>query len=60
MREFDVLNGLLDGIDVSEIARRMNLSPKTVANYQTGIRQKLGAPGPLDLLAYARRHGLRP
>jgi len=30
-----------------------------VANYQTTIRQKLGVGNAVDLLRYARRHGLR-
>ncbi|CAD5367001.1 LuxR family transcriptional regulator [Rubrivivax sp. A210] len=58
-REFDVLNALLDGDSVEAIAHRLRLSPKTVANYQTSIRQKLGVATAVELLQYARHHGLR-
>lgn len=58
-REFDVLNALLDGTSLEMIARTLCVSQKTVANYQTTIRQKLGVGNAVDLLRYARRHGLR-
>ena len=41
-----------------EIARAMQLSPKTVLNYCTLIRQKLGADNDFKLLHLAARHGL--
>ena len=37
-RELEVLQLLLQGCAVDEIGRRMALSHKTVANYQTAIR----------------------
>lgn len=57
-REFDVLQALLEGAGVEDISRRLNLSPKTVANYQTLVRQKLGVSNAVELLRYAREHGL--
>jgi DNA-binding CsgD family transcriptional regulator len=36
----------------------MHLSPKTVSNYQTLVRQKLGVTTAVELLRYAREHGL--
>jgi len=57
-REFDVLQALLDGASVEDISRRLHLSPKTVANYQTLVRQKLGVANAVELLRYAREHGL--
>ena len=58
-REFDVLNALLDGDLLDDIARRLCLSQKTIANYQTAIRQKLGVANAIELMRYARQHGLR-
>ena len=40
------------------IAQTLRLSLKTVANYQTHIRQTLQVGGALDLLRYGREHGL--
>jgi DNA-binding NarL/FixJ family response regulator len=57
-REFDVLRALIEGAGVEEISRRLRLSPKTVANYQTLLRQKLGVSTAVELLHYAREHGL--
>lgn len=57
-REFDILQGLIAGRGVEDIARTLNLSVKTVANYQTLIRQKLGVGNAVELLRYAREHGL--
>lgn len=58
VREIDVLNRLLAGRSAGEIARGMCLSPKTVANYQSAIRRKLGVHNDVELLRYARLHGL--
>ena len=57
-REFDVLQALLQGSGVDEISARLNLSRKTVANYQTLVRQKLGVANAVELMRYAREHGL--
>lgn len=58
-REFDVLQSLLDGHSLEIIAQRMCLSQKTVANYQTSIRQKLGVTTSIELVHWADRHDLR-
>lgn len=57
-REFDILQQLVAGRGVDEIAQGLRLSAKTVSNYQTQIRQKLGVGGAVELLHYAREHGL--
>jgi DNA-binding NarL/FixJ family response regulator len=57
-REFEVLQLLLEGRSLDDIGRRLSLSSKTVANYQTLIRQKLGVSTPIELLRYAQLHGL--
>lgn len=57
-REFDILQQLCAGRSVEDIAHGLRLSAKTVANYQTQIRQKLGVASGVELLHYAREHGL--
>jgi DNA-binding NarL/FixJ family response regulator len=59
-REFEVFQLLVQGCSLEEIGRRLQLSVKTVANYQTLVRQKLGAATAMELLHVARRHGLTP
>lgn len=57
-REAEVLRHLLAGLGVEAIARQMGLSEKTISNYQTLVRQKLGVGSAHELLRYAREHGL--
>jgi DNA-binding NarL/FixJ family response regulator len=57
-REFEVLHGLVKGLTAEEIATRLSLSPKTVANHQSSIRAKLGVHNGVALLRYAQTHGL--
>lgn len=57
-REFDIFRRLAQGVPVEAIAETLCLSAKTVANYQSAIRQKLGVESAMDLLRLARRHGL--
>lgn len=57
-REFDILLALLAGRSVEEIAQTLRLSLKTIANYQTHIRQVLEVASPIELLRYGREHGL--
>jgi DNA-binding NarL/FixJ family response regulator len=57
-REFEVMRLLASGETVSAIAAKLGLSYKTVANYQSAIRQKLGAQTPAQLLRIAARFGV--
>lgn len=57
-REFEVLRMLVQGESASDIANSMHLSPKTVLNYLSLIRQKLDADSDFKLLHLAARHGL--
>lgn len=59
-REFEIMRLLVIGDSVAAIAEKLNLSYKTVANYQSAIRQKLGAETPAQLLRIAERGGLVP
>ena len=57
-RAFEVLRGLAQGQTVDQIAEQLHLSPKTVSNHQTQIRQRLGLGTAVDLLRYAQAHRL--
>lgn len=57
-REFEVLRLLVHGESAGGIADSMHLSPKTVLNYLSLIRQKLDADSDFKLLHLAARHGL--
>ena len=57
-RELEVLRMLIQGYGVEEIGERLGLSPKTAANHQSSIKQKLGADSALQLILIAQQFGL--
>jgi DNA-binding NarL/FixJ family response regulator len=57
-REFQIFHMLVAGQRVSDIARTLNLSEKTVSTHKTRIQQKTGAASTAALVRYAVRHGL--
>jgi two-component system invasion response regulator UvrY len=57
-RELEVLRMLTQGYGVEEIGERLGLSPKTAANHQSSIKQKLGAHSALQLILIAQQFGL--
>jgi len=57
-REIEVLRQLVRGATLVDVAASMNLSEKTVANYQTLIRQKLGVRNAAQLVRAAARLGV--
>ncbi|KAF1688259.1 response regulator [Pseudoxanthomonas taiwanensis] len=57
-REAEVLRLFGSGLTVTEIARRLNRSVKTVSHQKMGAMAKLGLRSDLELYAYAREHGL--
>jgi DNA-binding NarL/FixJ family response regulator len=57
-RELEVLRMLTQGYGVEEIGERLGLSPKTAANHQSSIKQKLGANSALQLILIAQQFGL--
>jgi two-component system, NarL family, invasion response regulator UvrY len=59
-REFEVLRLLAQGHSVRDIAQTLGLNPKTVANHQSAIKQKLGADTAVQLLRIAGSLGLSP
>lgn len=59
-REFEVLELLLQGCTLDDIARKLYINQKTVANHQSTIKQKLGASTSAQLVRTAMRLGLVP
>ena len=57
-REFEVLQLLVDGIPMTDIANRLNLSVKTVSTHKTNLMQKMGLQNQNELIRYAIKHGL--
>ena len=57
-REFEVLRMLLDERTTEEIANSLHLSPKTVANLHSMIKDKLGVGSDIELVRLALRQGI--
>jgi DNA-binding NarL/FixJ family response regulator len=57
-REFQVLQSLVAGSTVSEIAKALSLSVKTVSTHKARLMEKVGVDNSADLFRYALRHGL--
>lgn len=57
-REMEVLLMLADGLRVADIARAINLSPKTVATYKYRIYEKLNTRSDVDMTRMAVRYGI--
>jgi len=57
-REFEIFCLLAEGLDINEIAARVSLSYKTVANYSTQVKNKLAVNTVAELAHLAIRHGL--
>lgn len=52
-RELEVLCRLANGRTISDIARELSLSVKTVSTYRSRMQQKLGLQSTSDLIRYA-------
>jgi DNA-binding NarL/FixJ family response regulator len=57
-REFEIFRLLAEGLDIDAIASTLNISSKTVSNYQTMIKQKLNIHTPIELIRYAIKVGV--
>lgn len=57
-REFEIFRLLVEGKVAENIAKQLRISQKTVANYQTILKQKLGVSGPIELVRLAIKHGV--
>jgi len=52
-REFEIFKMIASGKTIKNIASDMNISQKTVANYQTSIKQKLAIDNPIEFYKLA-------
>jgi DNA-binding NarL/FixJ family response regulator len=57
-REFEIFCLLAEGLNTSEIAKRLSLSYKTVANYSTQIKSKLNVNTVADIARLAIRYNI--
>lgn len=57
-REFQIFCKFAEGKNANEIADDLSLSVKTVANYQTQIKEKLGITSTAELVKLAITHGI--
>ena len=57
-REFEVLQLLVAGVSMTDIATQLNLSVKTVSTHKTNLMQKMGLQNQSELIRYAIKHGL--
>jgi DNA-binding NarL/FixJ family response regulator len=58
VREREIFDMLISGRKISDIARRLNLSIKTVSTHKTNLMQKMDATTAVDLVRYALRNQL--
>lgn len=59
-RQKEVFLLVCDGYDTQEIASRLNLSRKTVANYRLAVMDALEVENVMEMRLYAEEHGLLP
>ena len=57
-REFMIFRRIAAGDGLTEIARQLNLSIKTVSTYKTRVLQKMNLSNVADLIRYGLKHGL--
>jgi DNA-binding NarL/FixJ family response regulator len=57
-REFQIMQLLVEGQPVGDIAAALHLSPKTVSTYKLRLMQKLNIDSMAGLVHYAVEHGL--
>ena len=57
-REFQVFQAIVAGKSVSEIAKQLSLSIKTVSTHKSNLLEKMGIDNQAELVRYAVRHKL--
>ncbi|MFQ5583892.1 MAG: response regulator [Calditrichia bacterium] len=56
-REFQVMCLMGSGVQLSEVARRLNISPKTVSGHRCKIMEKMGWKNNAEMMRYAIENG---
>lgn len=59
-REFEVWEGIVEGLDNAGIARELHVSDKWVRNCASQLYAKLGVPGRAAAISLGMQEGLRP
>jgi DNA-binding NarL/FixJ family response regulator len=59
-REYQIFQLITAGESVTDIARSLNLSVKTVSTHKTHVMEKMSCDNVAELVRYAIRHGLSP
>jgi DNA-binding NarL/FixJ family response regulator len=59
-RELEIFSVLVEGVRPKEIARRLDVSPKTVDTHRSNILRKLEVDGVAGLVRFAIRRNLSP
>ena len=57
-REYEVMSRIASGKTVTEIAKELLLSPKTISTYRTRVLEKLGLKNSAAIVQYVIRNGL--
>jgi two-component system response regulator NreC len=58
VREHEILRMVVDGYSNKDIARKLDISPKTVAVHRTNMMAKFGVQNSAELVRYALQHHL--
>jgi DNA-binding NarL/FixJ family response regulator len=58
-RELEVMQGLISGTSIVEIAETLGVSSQSVTTYRRRLLEKLGVEGNAELIALAILHGYR-
>jgi two-component system, NarL family, invasion response regulator UvrY len=59
-RELEVVMSMVRGERALELAKRMNLSPKTISSHKMSMMRKIGANTDADVVKLAIAHGIAP
>jgi len=57
-REYEVMRMIIAGIGLTEIARNLHVSVKTISSYRTRILMKMRMKNNAELIRYALNHGM--